>query len=54
MKEDHMLAIRGRTYGSINEVLDAYVRYAKKKQKKKLKKQLKEIEAQSATSNNAG
>ena len=26
MEEEHMLAIRGRTYGSINEVLDAYVR----------------------------
>ena len=45
MKEDHMLSIRGRTYGSINEVLDAYVRYVKKKKKKKVKKQLKELEA---------
>lgn len=26
MTEEHMLSIRGRTYGSINEVLDAYVR----------------------------
>ena len=25
MTEEHMLSIRGRTYGSINEVLDAYV-----------------------------
>ena len=28
MTEEHMLSIRGRTYGSINEVLDAYVRYS--------------------------
>ncbi|MDG1332247.1 MAG: NUDIX domain-containing protein [Crocinitomicaceae bacterium] len=45
MKEDHMLAIRGRTYGSINEVLDAYVRHSKKKRKKQLKKKLEALEA---------
>jgi 8-oxo-dGTP pyrophosphatase MutT (NUDIX family) len=40
MPEDYMLAVRGRTYGSINEVLDAYVAYSeKKKEKKRLKKQ---------------
>lgn len=31
MTEEHMLSIRGRTYGSINEVLDAYVRMKSKK-----------------------
>lgn len=38
MSEEHMLSIRGRTYGSINEVLDAYVRFS---ENKKLKKQAK-------------
>lgn len=33
MKEEYMLGIRGRTYGSINEVLDAYVRLSEKKAK---------------------
>ncbi len=33
MTEEHMLSIRGRTYGSINEVLDAYVRYSTQKNK---------------------
>lgn len=42
MPEAHMLAVRGRTYGSINEVLDAYVLYSeKKRQKKREKKKLK-------------
>jgi len=40
MKEEHMLAIRGNTYGSINEVLDSYVRYAEKKRKKKQEKKM--------------
>lgn len=31
MSEEHMLSIRGRTYGSINEVLDAYIEYKTKK-----------------------
>lgn len=33
MCEDHMLSIRGRTYGSINEVLDCYKKRKKKKKK---------------------
>lgn len=33
MSEEHMLSIRGRTYGSINEVLDAYVAYSSPKWK---------------------
>ena len=35
MTEEHMLSIRGRTYGSINEVLDAYVSYASETAKRK-------------------
>jgi 8-oxo-dGTP pyrophosphatase MutT (NUDIX family) len=35
MTEEHMLSKRGRTYGSINEVLDAYVRYTSEKAKQK-------------------
>jgi 8-oxo-dGTP pyrophosphatase MutT (NUDIX family) len=38
MPEEQMLGIRGRTYGSINQVLDAYVAYSKEKQKKKSEK----------------
>ena len=45
MKEAHMLAIRGKTYGSINEVLDAYVRLSAKKQKKKQAKKLAKANA---------
>ena len=41
MSEEHMLSIRGRTYGSINAVLEAYVELSKKKIKKKLKKAAK-------------
>ncbi len=36
MNEEQMLSIRGRTYGSINEVLDAYVRYSREKAKQKV------------------
>ncbi len=42
MSEEHMLSIRGRTYGSINEVLDAYVRLKDAKADRKKAEQLNE------------
>ncbi|NVK65655.1 MAG: NUDIX domain-containing protein [Flavobacteriales bacterium] len=42
MSEEHMLSIRGRTYGSINEVLDAYVRLKEVKAAEKKSEKLNE------------
>lgn len=42
MTEEHMLSVRGRTYGSINEVLDAYVRLRDAKAAKKKAEKLNE------------
>ncbi len=35
MSEEHMLSMRGRTYGSINEVLDKFVQLKEERKKKK-------------------